>query len=119
MCTRIVFEEQGSTREDPNSGGCSGQWQVSDCNSATATIPRRWNPIVWRTQADQSFQGALPTQFVLGAIPFGNVVIAPVASAIPTAQGVVDALKQTPAQVAILVPSVVAEIARVGNLLRL
>lgn len=38
------------------------------------------------------------------------------ATAIPTAQGVVDALKQTPAQVAILVPSVVAEIARVSLL---
>lgn len=50
---------------------------------------------------------------MLGAIPFGNVVIAPVAAAIPTAQGVVDALKQTPADVAILVPSVVAELAQV------
>jgi hypothetical protein len=50
---------------------------------------------------------------MVGAIPFGNVVIAPVAAAIPTAQGVVDALKQAPADVAILVPSVVAELAQV------
>lgn len=43
------------------------------------------------------------------------MVIAPVASAIPTAQGVVDALKHTPADVAILVPSVVAELANVRD----
>lgn len=58
-------------------------------------------------------QGALLAQLVVGAIPFGNVVIAPVAAAIPTAQGVVDALEQSPADVAILVPSVVAELAHV------
>jgi hypothetical protein len=51
---------------------------------------------------------------VVGAVPYGNVVIAPVASPIPTAQGVVDALKQSRAEVAILVPSVVAELANVG-----
>lgn len=61
------------------------------------------------------YKGALLAQLVLGAIPFGNVVIAPVAAAIPTAQGVVDALKQTPADVAILVPSVVAELAQVRS----
>lgn len=58
-------------------------------------------------------QGACLAQLVVGAIPFGHVVIAPVASAFPTAQGVVDALKQTPADVAILVPSVIAELAHV------
>ena len=50
---------------------------------------------------------------MIGAIPYGNVVIAPVAEPIPTAQGVVDALKKTPADVAVLVPSVVAELAQV------
>lgn len=50
---------------------------------------------------------------MLGAIPYGNVIIAPVAGPIPTAQGVVDALKKTPADVAVLVPSVVAELAQV------
>ncbi|KAK6220575.1 putative NRPS-like protein biosynthetic cluster [Pestalotiopsis sp. IQ-011] len=63
------------------------------------------------------FHGACLAQLILGAIPFGNVMIAPVASAIPTAQGVVDALKQAPADVAILVPSVVAELAREPDLL--
>lgn len=49
---------------------------------------------------------------MVGAIPFGNVVIAPAAAPIPTGQGIVDVLKQTPADAAILVPSVVAEIAQ-------
>ncbi|KAI1175095.1 putative NRPS-like enzyme [Nemania sp. FL0916] len=63
------------------------------------------------------FHGALLAQLVVGAIPYGNVVVAPVAAAIPTAQAVVDALKQAPADVAILVPSVVAELAQNPDLL--
>ncbi|KAI1129722.1 putative NRPS-like enzyme [Nemania abortiva] len=63
------------------------------------------------------FHGALLAQLMLGAIPYGNVVIAPVAAAIPTAQAVVDALKKTPADVAILVPSAVAELAQDAELL--
>ncbi|KAF3003827.1 putative secondary metabolism biosynthetic enzyme [Neopestalotiopsis sp. 37M] len=63
------------------------------------------------------FHGACLAQLVVGAIPFGNVVIAPVAAAFPTAQGVVDALKQTPADAAILVPSVIAELAHNPELL--
>ncbi|XDG01089.1 hypothetical protein ABKA04_000704 [Annulohypoxylon sp. FPYF3050] len=59
-----------------------------------------------------SFHGAGLVQYLLGAIPFGNVVIAPAAAAIPSAQGVVDALKKTQAHVALLVPSVVAELAQ-------
>jgi thioester reductase-like protein/aryl carrier-like protein len=51
------------------------------------------------------------------AIPFRNVVITPAAVAIVTAQGLVDALKQTPADVALLVPSVVAELAQSPELL--
>ncbi|TVY14249.1 Non-canonical non-ribosomal peptide synthetase FUB8 [Lachnellula arida] len=63
------------------------------------------------------FHGALLAQLMVGAIPYGNVVIAPVAAAIPTAQGVVNALKKSPADVAILVPSVVAELAQNPELL--
>ncbi|KAI1130967.1 putative NRPS-like enzyme [Nemania abortiva] len=58
------------------------------------------------------FHGAGLGQFLFYAIPFGSTIIAPVATAIPTAQGVVDALKHTPADVAILVPSLVAEFAQ-------
>ncbi|KAM3150090.1 hypothetical protein ABEW05_009592 [Botrytis cinerea] len=46
------------------------------------------------------FHGALLAQLFVGAIPYGNIVIAPVATAIPTAQGVVNVLKQSPAEVA-------------------
>lgn len=56
-------------------------------------------------------------QYLLYAIPFGNIVVAPAAGAIVTAQGLVEALKQTPADVAILVPSVVAELAEDPELL--
>ncbi|KAK6821156.1 acetyl-CoA synthetase-like protein [Apiospora arundinis] len=52
------------------------------------------------------------------AIPFGNTIIAPAAAAIVTAQGLVEALKQTPADIALLVPSVVAELAQNPDLLR-
>ncbi|KAI0533111.1 hypothetical protein GGR58DRAFT_135968 [Xylaria digitata] len=57
------------------------------------------------------FHGAGLGQYIFWGIPFGSTPIAPVATAIPTAQGLVDALKQTPADVALLVPSIVAELA--------
>ncbi|KAK3942541.1 putative nrps-like enzyme protein [Diplogelasinospora grovesii] len=57
-------------------------------------------------------------QYLFNAIPFGSVVITPAAAAgIATAQGIVDALKQTPADVAVLVPSIVAELAQNDELL--
>ncbi|KAI0188864.1 putative NRPS-like enzyme [Astrocystis sublimbata] len=57
------------------------------------------------------FHGAGLGQYIFWGIPFGSVPIAPLAAAIPTAQGIVEALKQTPADIALLVPSVVAELA--------
>ncbi|KAI1641467.1 putative NRPS-like enzyme [Biscogniauxia mediterranea] len=63
------------------------------------------------------FHGAGLAQYLFNAIPFGNITIAPAAAAIATAQGLVDALKQTPAEMAILVPSVVAELAQSPQLL--
>ncbi|KAI1812806.1 putative NRPS-like enzyme [Poronia punctata] len=63
------------------------------------------------------FHGALLAQLVVGAIPYGNVVIAPVAAAIPTARAIVDALKKSPADIAIVVPSVVSELAEDPELL--
>lgn len=47
------------------------------------------------------------------------MVIIPVDTGIPAAQGVVDALKQTPADIAILVPSVVAELAQVCMVIKI
>ncbi|KAI0012777.1 putative NRPS-like enzyme [Xylariaceae sp. FL0662B] len=64
-----------------------------------------------------TFHGAGVIHYMLNAIPFGNIMIAPVAVGIATAQGLVDALKQTPADIAILVPSVVAELAQNPELL--
>ncbi|KAK8075277.1 hypothetical protein PG997_009940 [Apiospora hydei] len=66
------------------------------------------------------FHGAGYGQNIFYAIPFGNTVIAPAAAAgaIVTAQGLVDALEQTPADIALLVPSVVAELAQNTELLR-
>ncbi|KAI0469376.1 putative NRPS-like enzyme [Xylaria cf. heliscus] len=63
------------------------------------------------------FHGALLAHLMVGAIPYGNVVIAPAVAPIPTAQGVVDALKQTRADVAVLIPSIVAELAQNPGLL--
>ncbi|KAK8043526.1 NRPS-like protein biosynthetic cluster [Apiospora rasikravindrae] len=64
------------------------------------------------------FHGAGFGQNLLYAVPFGNTVIAPAAAAaIVTAQGLVEALKQTPADIALLVPSVVAELAQNPELL--
>ncbi|KAK8122959.1 NRPS-like enzyme [Apiospora sp. TS-2023a] len=64
------------------------------------------------------FHGAGYGQTLFYAVPFGNTVIAPAAAAIVTAQGLVDALEQTPAEIALLVPSVVAELAQNPDLLR-
>ncbi|KAJ8129698.1 hypothetical protein O1611_g3931 [Lasiodiplodia mahajangana] len=64
------------------------------------------------------FHGAGLLQHLLYAIPFGNSVMIPAtAGAIVTAQGVVDALKQTPADIAVMVPSVVAELSQNPELL--
>ncbi|KAK0610018.1 hypothetical protein B0T17DRAFT_585387 [Bombardia bombarda] len=63
------------------------------------------------------FHGAGLFQYGLGAIPFGNVNIGPLAGAIMTGQALVDALHHTPADVAMVVPSVVAEIAQDPELL--
>ena len=63
-------------------------------------------------------QGAGLLQYLLYAIPFGNIVVIPAtAGAIVTARGVVEALKQTPVDVAIMVPSVVAELGQDPELL--
>ncbi|KAL7625378.1 hypothetical protein AAE478_004595 [Parahypoxylon ruwenzoriense] len=63
------------------------------------------------------FHGAGLAQYFFSAIPFGSVAIAPAATVITTAQGLVDTLKETPADVAVLVPSIVAELAQSPELL--
>ncbi|KAI1154293.1 acetyl-CoA synthetase-like protein [Nemania diffusa] len=64
------------------------------------------------------FHGAGLLQYLLYGIPFGNIPVIPAATgAIVTAQGVVDALKHTPADVAVMVPSIVAELSQSPELL--
>ncbi|KAI0164070.1 hypothetical protein GGR57DRAFT_489736 [Xylariaceae sp. FL1272] len=64
------------------------------------------------------FHGAGLLQHLLYAIPFGNItVIPPATGAIVTAHGVIEALKHTPADVAVMVPSIVAELAQNPELL--
>ncbi|KAI2642228.1 putative NRPS-like enzyme [Xylaria nigripes] len=64
------------------------------------------------------FHGAGLLQFILYAICFGNKPVIPATTgAIVTAEGVVNALKQTPADVAVMVPSVVADLAQNPELL--
>ncbi|KAK9779538.1 putative Carrier domain-containing protein [Seiridium cardinale] len=64
------------------------------------------------------FHGAGLGQSILYAIPFGNTIIAPAATGIVSAESLVKALEHAPADVALLVPSVVAELARNPTLLR-
>ncbi|KAI0203260.1 putative NRPS-like enzyme [Astrocystis sublimbata] len=64
------------------------------------------------------FHGAGLLQYLMYAIPFGNVPIIPLATGpIVTAHGVVETLKKTPADVAVMVPSIVAELAQHPDLL--
>ncbi|KAI0188770.1 putative NRPS-like enzyme [Xylaria flabelliformis] len=64
------------------------------------------------------FHGAGLTQWLLNGIPFGNITVVPAAAgAIVTADALVHALRHTPADVAILVPSVIAELAQSPDLL--
>ncbi|KAK7743245.1 putative NRPS-like protein biosynthetic cluster [Cytospora paraplurivora] len=63
------------------------------------------------------FHGAGLACFLFWAIPFGTIPIAPAAVGIVTAEGLLEALEQTPAEVAFLVPSVVVELAQDPELL--
>ncbi|KUI66302.1 Linear gramicidin synthase subunit D [Cytospora mali] len=59
-----------------------------------------------------SFHGAGILQYMVWAICAGCIPIAPAAVGIVTAHGLADALKHTPAEIAILVPSVIADLAQ-------
>lgn len=64
------------------------------------------------------FHGAGLASTLFAAIPFGTVMIAPVSGTIPTAQGVVEALHHTTADVAFLVLSTVHELSQDDALLQ-
>lgn len=62
-------------------------------------------------------QGAGIGMYLFWAVPFEVIPIAPAAVGIVTAKGLVEALEQTPADIAVLVPSVVAELSQDPELL--
>ncbi len=62
-------------------------------------------------------KGACIATHLINSVPFGTVSIAPLSGAIPSAEGAVNALKATPADVAFLVPSILADLARQPELL--
>lgn len=55
--------------------------------------------------------------FIINAVIFGTVIIAPISAAIPTADGMVEALAQTPFDAAIILPSNVRELSQSPSLL--
>ncbi|KAI9155729.1 Non-canonical non-ribosomal peptide synthetase FUB8 [Paramyrothecium foliicola] len=58
------------------------------------------------------FHGAGMTQYLLHSIALDLVPVAPAAKGIVTAQGLLEALQHTPTEIALLVPSVVTELAQ-------
>ncbi|KAF7939089.1 uncharacterized protein EAE97_007170 [Botrytis byssoidea] len=51
------------------------------------------------------FHGAYLCCHLFNAVPFGTVIISPTSGAIPSAKGLVDGLKKTPADIAFIVPN--------------
>ncbi|TGO85673.1 hypothetical protein BPOR_0374g00070 [Botrytis porri] len=65
----------------------------------------------------QPFHGAYLCCHLFNAVPFGTVMIGPTSGAIPSAKGLVDGLKKTPADIAFIVPSIVNELSQSPDLL--
>ncbi|KAF7934870.1 uncharacterized protein EAE98_002915 [Botrytis deweyae] len=63
------------------------------------------------------FHGAYLCCHLFNAVPFGTVMISPTSGAIPSAKGLVDGLKKTPADIAFIVPSIVNELSQSPDLL--
>ncbi|MCJ1245408.1 hypothetical protein MMC30_002612 [Trapelia coarctata] len=63
------------------------------------------------------FHGAYLVTHLFNAVPFGTVMIAPTSGAIPSAEGLVEGLKKTPADIAFIVPSIVQELSQSPDLL--
>ncbi|CAL8579337.1 hypothetical protein XPA_005087 [Xanthoria parietina] len=64
-----------------------------------------------------AFHGAYLVSFLFNAIPFGTTLIAPISGTIPSAEGLVAGLRKTPADVAIIVPSILQELGEHPDLL--
>ncbi|KAF7956004.1 hypothetical protein EAE96_004925 [Botrytis aclada] len=63
------------------------------------------------------FHGVYLCCHLFNAVPFGTVMISPTSGAIPSAKGLVDGLKKTPADIAFVVPSIVNELSQSPDLL--
>lgn len=89
------------------------------CDGDSAAIPCKSQPRNPRKDRAWSNpqQGAGIGMYLFWAVPFEIIPIAPAAIGIVTAQGLVEALEQTPADIAVLVPSVVAELSQSPELL--
>ena len=64
-----------------------------------------------------AFKGAYLVSHLFNSVPFGTVMIAPTSGALPSGEGLVQSLKQTPADVAFIVPSIVQDLAQNPELL--
>ena len=64
-----------------------------------------------------NLKGAFLLFHLFNAIPKGIVMIMPTSGAIPSAEGLVEGLKQAPADVAVIVPSIVHELSQSPELL--
>jgi hypothetical protein len=56
-------------------------------------------------------------KYLCNAIPFGSTIITPIGLGIATTQGLVNTLKKTPADIVVLMPSIVADLSRDTELL--
>ncbi|KAL8663544.1 MAG: hypothetical protein Q9202_003732 [Teloschistes flavicans] len=63
------------------------------------------------------YQGAYLVSFLFNAIPFGTTMVAPISGTIPSGEGLVAGLRKTAADVAIIVPSIVQDLAENPHLL--
>lgn len=62
-------------------------------------------------------QGAYLVSHLFNAVSFGTVMIAPTSGTIASAEGLVEGLKKTPADIAFIVPSIVQELSQSSELL--
>lgn len=70
---------------------------------------------LWRFA--KSFKGAYLASHLFNSVPFGTVMIAPISGTVLSGEGLIESLKQTPADVAFLVPSIVQDLAQNPDLL--
>ncbi|KAL8677234.1 MAG: hypothetical protein Q9186_006327 [Xanthomendoza sp. 1 TL-2023] len=87
--------------------------------AAHASLFDRLDCTVLLSSSPQSPAGAYLASFLFNAIPFGTIMVAPISGAIPSGEGLVAALCKTPVDVAIIVPSMVQDLAENTHLLNL